>query len=118
MSYSSHFKGLIWTNHVIKRLQERKIPQEWAWRAFKYPDSIHKGKKLNTTEHVKKYQDLTITLIATKNDRKEWILISCWVDPPLPGSIDIKKRKEYMRLKNASWVEKFIHYVGSIFSSQ
>jgi hypothetical protein len=116
MAYSQQYKGLIWTNHAIQRLEERKIPQEWAWKAFKFPDSIYKGKKSNTVEHVKEYNNLTVTLIATKNDKKEWIIISCWVDPPLAGSIDIKKRQEYLRMKNATVGEKIIHFIFSLFS--
>lgn len=115
MSYSQQYKGLIWTNHVLDRLAERKIPQDWAWRAFKFPDTIQKGKRANTVEHIKKYNNLTVTLIATKNERNEWILISCWVDPPLPGSIDIKKKQEYLRNKNASVGEKIIRYIFSLF---
>ncbi len=114
MPYSQQYKGLIWTNHALQRLEERKIPQDWAWRAFKYPDSIRKGKKNGTAEHIKKYKDLNVTLIATKNDHKEWIIISCWVDPPLPGSIDIKKRQEYLRNKNASLGEKILRYLTSV----
>lgn len=115
MSYSQHYKGLIWTNHVLQRLEERKIPQDWAWRAFKFPDSIQKGKRNNTVEHIKQYKNLQVTLIATKNDKNEWILISCWVDPPLPGSIDIKKRHEYVRNKRAGWGERVIRYIFSLF---
>ncbi len=118
MSYSQYFKGLIWTNHALQRLEERKIPQEWAWRAFKFPDSIQKGKRANTVEHIKKYNSLEVTLIATKNEKKEWIIISCWVDPPLAGSIDIKKKQEYLRRKNETVGEKIIRFIFSLFSSK
>lgn len=114
MSYSQKYKGLIWTNHALQRLSERKIPQDWAWRAFRFPDSKQKGKKKNTFEHIKQYNNLSVTLIATKSEQKEWIIISCWVDPPLPGSIDIQKRQNYLKNKNETWGEKFIKFISSL----
>ncbi|HRN69791.1 MAG TPA: DUF4258 domain-containing protein [Candidatus Woesebacteria bacterium] len=115
MSYSQQYKGLIWTNHALQRLEERKIPQDWAWRAFKFPDSIQKGKKSGTVEHTKQYNALTVTLIATKNEKKEWIIISCWVDPPLPGSIDIKKQQEYVKRKNETTGQKIVRFIIELF---
>lgn len=114
MQYSAFYKNLIWTNHVLERLQERKIPQEWAWRAFQYSDKTLNGKS-GSVEFQKKYQDVTVTLIAKKNERKEWIIVSCWVDPPLPGSTDIQKKKEYWRNRKEPLLFRMINSLYSLF---
>ena len=116
MSYSHYYKGLIWTNHALDRLSDRRISQEWGWQTFRFPDSSHAGKKTGTTEFIKKYKDITVTVIARKNEKKEWIVLSCWVDPPLQGSIDILKRKKYLELKNAkTFMQKILIHIKYLF---
>ncbi len=115
MQYLAFYKNLIWTNHVLERLQERKIPQEWAWRAFQYPDKITPEKSNGSIEYQKRYEHVTVTLIAKKNERKEWIIVSCWVDPPLPGSTDIQKKKEYWRNRKEPLLFRIIGSLYSLF---
>jgi hypothetical protein len=102
MSYSNHFGGVIWTNHALERLKQRNMTQNMAFEAFSNADRVIPGKKLHTTEYQKRINNYFVTVIATKNEKNEWILLSCWVDPPMPGSIDVKKRNNYLAYKNAS----------------
>lgn len=90
MSYSRTYQGIIWTNHALERLKARQIPQESAWKAFRFPESSYKGKTQGSFEFAKKIQKNTITTVAKQNDRKEWIILSAWIDPPLTSSIDIE----------------------------
>lgn len=99
----SNYKGIIWTNHALERLRERKLPQQTAWLTFTQPDEKLKGKEKNTIEYRKKIGSSTVTVIATQNEKKQWIILSCWVDPPLPGSIDIQKKKAYQEYKRAGF---------------
>lgn len=106
MTQNNKYGGVIWTNHALERLNQRYMPQSMALEAFRTPDKTIPGKKAHTTEFQKKINNYYVTVIATKNEKNEWVLLSCWVDPPMPGSIDIKKRKAYLDYKNGSFWKK------------
>jgi len=80
MSYSKSYKGVIWTNHAIDRLRARNIPQEYAWKAFRFPDSTKRGKASDSNEYIKKIDRYTVTIIAKQNEKKEWLILSVWID--------------------------------------
>lgn len=98
-----YYGGAIWTHHALDRLGERGLSQGLAWQALKFPDNTLQGKNPSTIEFQKKVQGSTVTLIAKKNEKKEWIILSCWIDPPLPGTEDFKKKQDYLRSKNAGF---------------
>ena len=95
MSYSNRFGGIIWTNHALQRLNERKLDQALALQAFQHPDSSFAGKQQGTTEFHKRFERSVVTIIATQNEKKEWIVLSCWVDPPMYGTTDYEKKQKY-----------------------
>lgn len=102
MAHNNRYGGVIWTNHALERLTQRNLAQNMAFSAFSSPDRTVPGKKSHTTEFQKKIKKYFVTVIATKNDQNEWVVLSCWVDPPMPGSIDIAKKKAYREYQNAS----------------
>ncbi len=107
MAAARIFRDLIWTNHALDRLEQRKLPQEIAWTAFRYPDEVLKGKQAGSYEYRKRYQNSLITLIATQNERREWVVLSVWIDPPLPGTADAKKQKYWQEYKRAGFWGKW-----------
>lgn len=107
MAYKQYYGGAIWTNHAIDRMRDRGLTQEQAWVAFRNPDSQNDGKNKGSKEFKKKIGESLVTLIANQNEKKEWIVISAWIDPPLPGSSDFKKNQQYKEYKNASFLRKF-----------
>lgn len=102
MKYSRTYGGAIWTNHALERLQGRKIPQEIAWKAFRYPEETRKGKAKGSFEFLKRLDTYTVTVIAKQNDRREWIILSSWIDPPLPGSVDLMKKSP--KITTLQWI--------------
>lgn len=106
--YQQYFGGIIWTNHAMDRLAQRRMPQDMAYETFKNPDSSSPGKQSHTTEFTKRYGPSLVTVIATQNEKKEWIILSCWIDPPLPGTMDSWKREEYKKYQKASGWGKFL----------
>lgn len=106
MSLNNKFGGLIWTNHALERLSQRNLKQDLAYLAFTNPDRTVPGKKSHTTEYQKRIQQYKVTVIATKNDKNEHVILSCWVDPPMPGSIDIEKNKMYREYQRGSFWKK------------
>ena len=103
MAHQQHYGGVIWTNHALERLGQRGLSQQMAWQTFSSPDSSEKGKNPGTTESRKRFGKSTVTIISKKNERNEWLILSCWIDPPLPGTEDFKKREAYFKHKKASF---------------
>lgn len=101
-----HYAGAIWTNHALERLIQRGLSQELAGQAFSSPDRIFSGKQPGTQERQKKFENSLVTIISKQNERHEWIILSAWIDPPLPGTADYKKKKQYLRYKNAGFWER------------
>lgn len=88
---------VVFTTHAIDRMRERGIEGNLAHQTVKAPDNANPGKEKFTTEFVKKYDTYKITVIGKKNDIGEWLVLSVWRDPPLPGTKDYKKREKYYK---------------------
>lgn len=99
---------IVFTNHSIERLKERGITGEMVWQAVKVPDTKSPGKEKHTTEFIKRIGDRKVVCIGKKNDIGEWVILSAWMDPPLEGTKDHKKRKNYLREieKNKEYLKK------------
>jgi hypothetical protein len=93
----------IWTNHALQRLSERGIKQHVADLAFNHPDASFPDKDKTATRFQKRIDNYTVIIVAKKNDDGDWIIISCWRDPPLPHTFDFKKREGYRTYRNASF---------------
>lgn len=106
MKYSPTYQGIIWTHHALKRLADRKIPQEYAWRAFTFPDRSKKGNAAHSTEFIKQINTHTVSVIAKQNDHKQWLILSAWITPPIPGSIDHIKTKTHSSI--LSWLVRIV----------
>ncbi len=72
-------KGLIWTNHILHRMSERKLGYNDVYWVFKNPDKSFYDKKTQTWKYIRKLKNLIITVVATRNEKKEWILKTCWI---------------------------------------
>lgn len=94
----------IWTHHARQRLKDRKIPQRLIDQTLFHPD--HTETKNGTTELSKRIEDRTYFVLIKKNDNGEKIIISCWVNPPYPGTRDAKKRTRYLEKQKASPLRK------------
>jgi hypothetical protein len=103
MGHTQYYGGLIWTNHVLRRLDERGLHQEAVAQTFRYPDKSFKGKERDTTEFQKKFDYSTVTVIAKQNQNNEWLVLSAWVDPPVPGTRDAKKKDAYRAYQRAGF---------------
>lgn len=102
-----HYKGAIWTTHARERLGHRGLTQERAASAFTHPDVTRPGKKGGTTEFIKRVNNSTITLIGAINEQGEWVIISCWIDPPIYGYMDHQKQVWQQRYYKAGFWGKF-----------
>lgn len=97
---------MIWTNHALSRLGERGLTKDLASAAFNHPDSSKPGRENGTTQYQKRFGKSLVTVVAKQNEKSEWIVISCWIDPPLVGSEDEKKKIAYDKYQKASSIRK------------
>lgn len=103
MLYKQYFGGLIWTHHAIERMKARGLSQDMAKEAFAKPDKTLPGKTQGSFEYQKQFDSSRVTLIAKQNDKYEWIVLSAWIDPPLPGSPDAKQKVAYYQYQKAGF---------------
>ncbi|HSX09392.1 MAG TPA: DUF4258 domain-containing protein [Candidatus Saccharimonadales bacterium] len=95
----------IWTNHAIQRLKERKIPRKLIDQALYSPDKkLHKN--ASVTEQQKRIDGVTFAVIIKENEKGEKIIVSCWVNPPFPGTKDHRLRQRFFAMKKASFMKK------------
>lgn len=95
----------IWTKHALERLNDRRISRHLIDQAFYSPDRTFR-KDNGTTEMQKRIEDRTFAVIIKQNEHGEKIVVSCWVNPPYPGTHDAKKRSRYLAMQRASFWKK------------
>jgi hypothetical protein len=108
MSGKQYYAGLIWTNHALERLGQRGLSQELASQAFHSPDKVIRGNSNGSVEYQKRVQQSLVTTIVKQNEHNEWIVLSCWINPPLPGTEDEKRHKNYKRYQRAGFWGKVV----------
>ena len=84
MGYKQNYGNAIWTNHAIERLIQRGLSQDLAWQAFQYPEESSYGKQIGTMEYKRSLGEHKVTVVAKQNEKSEWVILSCWIDPPFP----------------------------------
>ncbi len=92
------FGGAIWTDHALERMSERGIPKEYATQSITNPDSSERNDK-GGIRTIKRIDDKTITTVTKKNEKGETLVISIWMDPPMVGTADHKKKQRYNEYK-------------------
>lgn len=75
---NKNFGGVIWTNHAIERMRERGIKQGDAWAVWRRPDQSKYAKSKGAWVYYKTWGDTKIEVVAKKNERKEWVILSVW----------------------------------------
>lgn len=115
MGSPNYYRGLIFTNHALQRLDERRFPVDMVVEAFNHPDASGSAKQPGAFEYRKKFDTSTVTVIAKQNERGEWIVLSCWIDPPLPGTKDYKERQRYRSFQRAGfWGKLWLTFLRQI----
>lgn len=113
---NNYYRGAIWTTHALERLGQRGLSQDIAWQTFSYSDRQFSGKNPGTIEFQKHFGTSLVTVIAKQNEKKEWIILSNWIDPPLPGTIDYYKKEEYKKYQKAGfWGKLFLALKKQLF---
>lgn len=83
-------------------MKERGISKEKVWETYKSADTQSK-KGNGAFEQKKKFGNCLITIITKKNENQEVIIVSVWMDPPLPGSKDAKQKEFFKKYQRAGF---------------
>lgn len=89
---NNNFGGVIWTNHALTRLRERGIKQGDAWATWRNPDQSRFAKSKNAWIYYKTFGDTKIEVVAKKNEKGEWIILSVWSKKVLENKKTNKKQ--------------------------
>jgi len=73
-----NYKGLIWTNHAIERMEIRGVSQGDAWATWRRPDQSRQGKKKGIWVYYRTWGSQRVEVVAKKNEKKQWIILSVW----------------------------------------
>jgi len=74
----ARYMNAIFTKHAINRLYNRRITQSDAWYTFQHPDGSLPGKTPGSRKFYKNYGKQRIEVVAKKNEKGEWVILSCW----------------------------------------
>ncbi|PIU02255.1 hypothetical protein COT66_01300 [Candidatus Shapirobacteria bacterium CG09_land_8_20_14_0_10_49_15] len=81
----TRYLKLIFTHHAINRLYNRGLSQADVWEVFQHPDGQKPGIVLGSIKFYKNYGSQRLEVVAKKNERGEWVVLSCWSRQPGPG---------------------------------
>ena len=96
---------IIWTKHAQARNRERQITQDQIEKTVNNPDEfsqIEGGK----TKSNKNFGQHTVTVITTKVESGRYLILSAWINPPIPGTKDFKKENNRKKIRNSSGIKK------------
>lgn len=74
----NHYGGVIWTNHALDRLRERGISQGDALYTFNNPQKSRFAQSKGAWIYYRAYGSNRIEIVAKKNEKGEWLIISVW----------------------------------------
>ena len=86
----NHYKGVIWTNHALERLKQRGVSQGDAWATWARPDQSRRGSAPGSWVYYKTYGNQKIEVVAKKNEKNEWIILSVWSKETGPQKVSRK----------------------------
>ena len=73
-----YYGGVIWTNHALQRLNERGIKQGDAWATWNRPEQSRYAASKGAWVYYRTYNNERIEVVAKKNEKGEWIILSVW----------------------------------------
>ena len=75
---NKNYGGVIWTDHALQRLRERGISQGDAWATWKSPGQSRYAEAKGAWIYYKTYGNSRIEVVAKKNEKGEWLILSVW----------------------------------------
>jgi hypothetical protein len=79
-----NYKGLIWTNHALERMEIRGVSQGDAWATWRRPDQTRYGREKGVWVYYRTWGSQRVEVVAKKNPSAssgqagKWIILSVW----------------------------------------
>ena len=73
------YRNVIWTNHILERMKERKLSYDQVYWIFTKPDQIKESTAKSGYKFYRKHNSKRYALVAKKNEKGEWLFLSCWI---------------------------------------
>lgn len=106
---------IIFTDHALKRLEERYFKKTMVEFTIASPDKVSPGKQNGTMEYVKKFGPKKVTAIVGSARTGEPLVLSCWIDPPYEGTKDYARQQRYHIYKKAGFWKRVWMDILQIF---
>lgn len=97
MSYK--YRNLIFTDHVIKRMQERSLRTEDVWAAWYNPDNSRYAKSKGAWIYYKQINSQLLEVVAKKNVNRDWVILSVWL------------KKEIYKKASRNFITRFVDFL-------
>ena len=75
------YKGIVFTNHAMERATQRGVSQQDAWATLNNPDSLREADNKGKWVFYRTYGDRKVEVVASKNERNQWVVVSVWDRP-------------------------------------
>ncbi len=99
-----NYGGVIWTNHALDRMRDRRIKQGDAWATWRRPDQSRYAKSKGTWVYYRTLSSQKIEVVAKKNEKKEWIILSVWSRKILSKKKNNRRTKSALKL----FIDRFL----------
>ncbi len=106
---------IIFTKHALQRIDERWFAKSQVENTIRKPDSVTAGREKGTLEYQRRFEKSKVTAIVGKGSNGEDVILSCWIDPPIYGTKDYKKKERYRKYQKASFWGKVAMDILSVF---
>ncbi|KKQ96111.1 hypothetical protein A3E15_02025 [Candidatus Woesebacteria bacterium RIFCSPHIGHO2_12_FULL_42_9] len=87
------FGGVIWTNHALDRMKDRGIKQGDAWATWRNPEQSREANIPGAWIYFRTYGSERIEVVAKKNEKSEWVILSVWSRSVYEGNSKVGKPK-------------------------
>src|SRR4030043_1337164 len=93
------YKEIIFTNHALQRMSERDIPKRDVWLVWYKPDESRYATSKQAWIYSKTWDGKKLEVVAKKNEKGEWIILSVWFDIKKQPKKKKKKKKHQKKKK-------------------
>jgi len=78
MTNQRRYKELVFTNHALDRLKERKVEPGEAWATWRRPDKRYYAATKQAWVFQRNWRHRQIEVVAKQNEHRDWIVLSVW----------------------------------------
>jgi hypothetical protein len=78
---NKNYGRVIWANHALDRLKQRAISQGDAWATWSRPHESRYAQTKGAWIYYRTHGTEKIEVVAKKNERGEWVILSVWSRP-------------------------------------